>query len=327
METKKDGASVAVRDRTEVEFVPLGASDKVRLTASMVAQFIAVPSKSGALPSERDCIRFIMLCRGKRANPFEGDCFLIGYDNWKESRLVGTSWSMVCGVELFLKRAEQSEDYDGLESGVIVKDGAGAVVERQGSIVFDGESLLGGWAKVYRKDRGRPEYKAVKFSTYNTGRSRWEKDPGGQIAKVAASQALRTAYPTALGGLYTQEEMQRVTEAGDDLLAAAPRTTVKMPVIEGAEVPALPPASGVAEAVAAVPVPAAADPGEPVPVDRLEAERLSKVAALEGFAKGRKVAFGKALQSLEVEDVNLWRDLPLERLDELHQLMLAAVGK
>lgn len=213
--------AVATVDERAVEFVPMGASDKVRLTAAMVRAFIAVPTKSGALPTERDCIKFIMLCRGKRANPFEGDCFLIGYDSQN-----GPSFSLVCGLELFQKRAEQSQDYDGCESGVIVQ-AADGLAERQGSLVLPGEKLVGGWAKVYRKDRGRPDYKSVAFATYDTGRSRWQKDPGGMIEKVARSQALRTAYPTALGGLYTQEEMERITEAGGGNITA--RKPVGMP--------------------------------------------------------------------------------------------------
>jgi len=227
--TTEKAAAVATVDDRVVEFVPMGASDKVRLTAAMVRQFIAVPTKSGALPSERDCIKFIMLCRGKRANPFEGDCFLIGYDSQS-----GPSFSFVCGLELFQKRAEQSEDYDGCESGVIVKGKEGPMEERQGSLVLDGEKIVGGWAKVYRKDHSKPDYKAVSFSTYDTGRSRWQKDPGGMIEKVARSQALRTSYPTALGGLYTQEEMERVTEAGGGNITI--REPVEMPkLLEHAE--------------------------------------------------------------------------------------------
>jgi len=209
--------AVVKKDENTVEFVPFGASGKIRLTASIVRQFIAVPTKSGALPSERDCVRFIMLCRGKRANPFEGDCFLIGYDTKN-----GPSFSLVCGIELFLKRASSEEVYDGNESGVIAQGPEGVMVERPGTMVMDGEKLIGGWAKVYRKDRKQIEYKSVKFETYNTGYSRWEKDPGGQIAKVALSQALRSAFPTALGALYTQEEMQRITELGDGIAATIP---------------------------------------------------------------------------------------------------------
>jgi phage recombination protein Bet len=208
-------------DEKSVEFVPFGANTAIRLSAAMVRNFIAVPTRSGALPNERDCVRFIMLCRGKRANPFEGDCFLIGYDSQS-----GPSFSLVCGIDLFLKRAEQSADYDGCESGVIVKT-EGGIEERQGSLVLEGETIVGGWARVYRKNHTKPEYKSVKFATYNTGRSRWEKDPGGMIEKVAKSQALRAAYPTALGGLYTQEEMERVTQAGEGNFVA--REPVAMP--------------------------------------------------------------------------------------------------
>lgn len=209
-----------------VEFVPFGASDKVRLTASMVRSFISIPTASGAVPSERDCIRFIMLCRGKRANPFEGDVFMIGYDNWRDGRMTGATFSMVCGVELFLKRAEQSDKYDGRESGVIVQSGD-TITERPGTLVLKGETLVGGWAKVHRKDRNMPEYKAVDFTVYDTGKSRWKKDPGGMIEKVALSQALRSAFPTALGGLYTQEEMTKLTETGEGILVD--RAQIEMP--------------------------------------------------------------------------------------------------
>lgn len=208
MNTKNEQQKAVVKqdERMVVEFTPFGVTDKIKLSAAMVQNFIAVPTKSGALPSPRDCVKFLMLCKGKRANPFEGDCFMIGYDSQN-----GPTFSIVCGIELFLKRAEHSEDYDGNESGVIVSNESG-IQERQGSIVYNNETLEGGWAKVYRKNHRTPVYKAVKFSTYNTGRSRWEKDPGGMIAKVALSQALRDSYPTAIGGLYTQEEMQKVTE-------------------------------------------------------------------------------------------------------------------
>lgn len=204
-----------------VEFVPFGASEKVRLTASIVRKFVAVPSKSGTQPTERDCIRFIMLCRGKRANPFEGDVYMLGYDNWKGDRLASTTFTMVCGVELFLKRAEQSEDFDGLESGVIIKTAKGELEERKGCIVLNDETLVGGWCRVMRKDRKLPYYRTAKLSVYDSGYSRWKSDPAGMIEKVAKSQCLRDAFPTALGGLYSQEEMQRITEIGEGITAEA----------------------------------------------------------------------------------------------------------
>lgn len=272
------------KEEKSVEFIPFGASDKVRLTASMVRQFIAVPTKSGALPSERDCIKFIMLCRGKRANPFEGDVFMIGYDNWKDGRMVGATFSMVCGVELFLKRAEQSEQYDGRDSGVVVRIGD-TITERSGSAVWPGEKLVGGWARVFRKDRTHPEYKVVNFETYNTGKSRWEKDPGGMIEKVALSQALRSAFPTALGGLYSQEEMTKLTESGEGLMIGD-KSGIEMPK-------ALPPAElPTSEPPPSEPPPAPAAPPEPALVPQKMLEKL---------LEENKVSFDDARDFLQIK--------------------------
>jgi len=215
--------AVAVNDR-EIEYVPFGAADKIKLSVGMVKQYIAVPTRSGKLPSDRDCIKFLMLCKGKRANPFEGDCYLIGYDNKDGS----ATFSMVSGVELFLKRAEQSDDYDGYESGVCVMTTATDMIHRPGSLVLPGEKLVGGWCNVHRKGRSKPTSIVVDFNVYNTGRSRWEKDPGGMIEKVAISQGHRKAYPTALGGFYTAEEFG---DTGALLSSTSDREPIAMPTV------------------------------------------------------------------------------------------------
>jgi phage recombination protein Bet len=222
MNTTKPAATKAVvktADDNEVSFVPFGATDKIRLSMAMIRDFVAVRAKNGVPPSPRDCLKFLMLCKGKRANPFEGDCFMLGYNDGETA----ATYSIVCGIELFLKRAEDDENYKGNQAGVIVKTAEG-ISEREGAIVYDDEKLVGGWARVFRKNKDMPVYKTVKLSTYDTGMSRWKKDPGGMIAKVALSQALREAYPSALGGLYTQEEMQKVTEMGEGSL------TIKEPI-------------------------------------------------------------------------------------------------
>lgn len=218
--------STDIQERA-VEFVPFGAADKIRLSIAMVKSLIAVPTKQGHLPSDRDCMKFLMLCRGKRANPFEGDCYMVGYDT-KD----GPQFSMISGVDLFLKRAEQSDDYDGYESGVIVQKQNGEVENRNGCIVLGGENLIAGWCNVYRKGRSKPTSVTADFRVYNTGRSRWEKDPGGMIEKVAISQALRRAYPTALGGFYTAEEF---SDTGDLLSSTTSREPIAMPTPKAEE--------------------------------------------------------------------------------------------
>lgn len=210
------------KQEASVEFVPWGASDKIKLTLSMVASLIANPTKSGARPSAQDCIKFMMFCKGKRANPFEGDCYMTGYDG-KD----GPVFSMIPGQDLFLKRAEQSKDYAGIESGITIQQDE-ELIERPGTIRLKDELLIGGWAKVHRHNQTHSTYKSVKFETYNTGKSRWAKDPEGMIEKVARSQALRIAYPTALGGFYSQEEMDGVMDLAQDEFEA--KKPIAMPV-------------------------------------------------------------------------------------------------
>lgn len=103
--------------------------------------------------------------------------------------------------------AEGHPQYDGFEAGIIVLDSAaGEIDHRQGSLVYDGETLVGGWAKVYRKDRSRPYYSEVKLAEYDTGKSLWNGKKSTMIRKVAVNQALREAFPSLFGSLYDESE-------------------------------------------------------------------------------------------------------------------------
>src|SRR5437016_936429 len=62
------------------EYIPFGAQDKLKLSIEMVKNLIAVKTKSGKTCSDTDAIKFIAKCHAMRLNPFEEDCFLIGYD-------------------------------------------------------------------------------------------------------------------------------------------------------------------------------------------------------------------------------------------------------
>jgi phage recombination protein Bet len=211
-------------DKLKWEYTPFGSTDKLSLTVNMIRNYIAKPTKQGHYPSDRDCIKFAMLCRGKRANPFEGDCYMVGYDS-KD----GPVFAMTPGQDLFSKRAEQNEQYDGYEAGVVVLDKTTKEIRhREGSLVLDDETLLGGWCKVFRKDRARPFNKEVKLSTYNKQNDFWLRDPAGMIVKVAYSQGHRTAFPTALGGFYAPEEMG---DTGNLLTSVADPAPIEMPTI------------------------------------------------------------------------------------------------
>lgn len=204
-EVEGELVTLPTKENASVEIIPFGTTDRIRLSAAIVRQMIATKTRTGKEPDDNQCIKFIMLCKARHLNPFEGDAFMLGYDTQ-----AGPQWSLITAHQVFLKRAEASKGFNGMESGVIVKGPEGGLLEREGDLTYDDEKLIGGWAKVFRKDRERPFYRRLKLATFNTGRSRWEKDPAGMICKCAEADALRTAFPTHLGGLYIQEETQPI---------------------------------------------------------------------------------------------------------------------
>lgn len=196
-------AKVELADR-DVEIKPFGSDELIKLNVKIVQNMIAVPTKSGHRPDATQAIKFMMLCKARHLNPFEGDAFLIGYDTH-----TGPQFSLITAHQVFLKRAEASKDFDGMESGVILlSEDESHTEEREGDFTMDGEKVVGGWAKVYRKDRGKPMYRRLKLSTFKKGYGRWNDDAAGMIVKCAEADALRSAFPTHLGGLYLREESE-----------------------------------------------------------------------------------------------------------------------
>jgi phage recombination protein Bet len=191
-------------DKSEkhMEFVPHGTNDSIKLSISIVRNLIAVPTATGQVCSDNDAIKFMMMCKARRLNPFEGDAFLIGYDT-KD----GPKFSLITAHQAFLKRAETNPEYDGMMSGVIVKRGD-EIVDVEGDFHFDNDVILGGWAKVFFKNRSQPMHKRLRLSRFNTNRSQWAKDPAGMICKCAEADALRSSFPTMLGGMYLREEVE-----------------------------------------------------------------------------------------------------------------------
>jgi len=190
-----------------VTYMPLGGKAPVELTMAYVKKFLCTPTRNGNIASDAEIVKFMMLCKARELDPWVGDAYLVGYDS-KD----GPVFSLITAVQALLKRAEMNPDYKGMEYGVVVTNKEGVVSYRDGDLFFDGETLVGGWARCYRANHDKPTFDALKLATFNTGRSRWEKDPGGMIVKCAQASVLRTAFPTQLGGLYTREELEHMSE-------------------------------------------------------------------------------------------------------------------
>lgn len=157
-----------------------------------------------------ECRIFLETCKQYHLNPFTKEAYLIHYDNKNGD----TASTIVLGKTCYMKMAEAHPQYDGFEAGVIVMDeAAGELIHREGSIVYQGETLVGGWAKTYRKDRSRPFYEEVNFSEYDTKKSLWVTKPATMIRKVALVHTLREAFPAAFGGLIDESEAPVDAEA------------------------------------------------------------------------------------------------------------------
>ena len=122
---------------------------------------------------------------------------------------------IVVGKDAILKRAVLNLQYDGMESGIIVQKEDGSIEERKGTFKLGTEQLVGGWARVFRKDWSHPIYSSVSFGevaqktssgSYN---SNWSNKGATMVEKVAKVRALRETFVEDLGGMYEAEEVQQ----------------------------------------------------------------------------------------------------------------------
>ncbi len=200
--------TVLAKEEKSVEFIPIGEKDKIVLTIGQVESYLCVRTRSGKIACREDIIKFMMLCKAQGLNPWVNDAYLVGYDTQD-----GPKFQLISAHQALLKRAELSIEYDGMASGVCVL-ADGVVTERQGDLVIAGEKLVGGWARVHRKDRSIPSYDSLSLTTFSTGKSRWSADPAGMIVKCAEASALRKAFPSTLAQMFCREEMERQLEFG-----------------------------------------------------------------------------------------------------------------
>lgn len=182
---------------TSVKYESGGA--KIDLTVMDVKNYLVSGNASKVTPQEVGM--FLKLCEGQKLNPFLREAYIVKYGD--------QAAQMVVGKDAFTKRAESNPNYKGAKSGVIVVNLNKQIENREGTFVYTegGEKLVGGWARVHFRDDKEEVFNTVSLSEYNTGKSLWASKPATMIRKVALVQALREAFPNALGQLYIAEEV------------------------------------------------------------------------------------------------------------------------
>ncbi len=187
--------------KNEVKVVANG--EEFTLTPETVKAYLVSGNRD--LVTMQEVVMFMNLCRFQHLNPWLKEAYLIKYSQNDPAALV-------TGKDAFLKRAEGETNYDGFKAGIIVQNEDGEVIYRDGSFKLPGESLVGGFAEVFRKDRDHSFRAEVSFEEYAARKkdgslnSQWSKKPTTMIRKVALVQALREAFPGTLGGMYSAEE-------------------------------------------------------------------------------------------------------------------------
>lgn len=190
---------------------------EIKLTPSIVQEYLVGTTAKITMPEFK---LFTELCKVRKLNPFLREAYLIKYSEKQPA-------SIVVGKDAILKRAVLNEQYDGMKSGIIVTNENMEVIERKGTFKLPNETLVGGWAEVYRKDWKNSIYcsvsleESIQKKNDGTPNSNWAKQPATMIEKVAKVRALREAFVEDLAGMYEAEEMNvdlPVSEKQDEII-------------------------------------------------------------------------------------------------------------
>lgn len=137
---------------------------------------------------------FLQMCKYQKLNPFLREIYIVKYGSYPAA--------FVVGKDTFLRRAKRDETY--LGHTVAISD--------------DGKTA---WAEVDVKGLKQPIRCEVELEEYigtkndGTVNSMWSKKPKTMLKKVALVQALREAFPDALGQMYDEVEMDKEAELVD----------------------------------------------------------------------------------------------------------------
>lgn len=141
--------------------------------------------------SDQELMMGLQIAKTFNLNPLKREVYFVKYGN--------SPMSILTGYEVYLKRAERSNKWNGMEVSSIgtIKDGDLRAV-----------------VKIYRKDWEYPLVHEVYYSEYVQTKTDgspnrfWATKPITMIKKVGVSQALRLAFPEEFDGMpYTSDEV------------------------------------------------------------------------------------------------------------------------
>lgn len=198
--------------------------EEVKLSGEMVKQYLV---RGGSEVNDQELVMFLNLCKYQKLNPFLNEAYLIKFK--------GAPAQIIVSKEAFMKRAESHEQYNGLEAGIIVERD-GNMVELEGAVSLKNDILIGGWAKVYRKDREKPVTIKIAMNEFSKSQATWKQMPNNMIRKTAIVNALREAFPEKLNAMYTDEEAPSAPQVSvqEEIKQHANQELIDIPQVQSA---------------------------------------------------------------------------------------------
>lgn len=192
------------KEQKKNEITYMANGNQITLTPETVKNYLVSGDKDRVTMQE--IVMFMNLCQHNSLDPWSREAYLIKFGN--------DPATIVAAKEAYTKRAEENKHFNGQDAGIILlNEETGEVIYRKGSFKLPGETLVGGYAEVWRKDRDHSYRIEVSLEEYS-GKKKdgnptmiWRTKPATMIRKVALVQALREAFPGNIRGAYISEEM------------------------------------------------------------------------------------------------------------------------
>ena len=165
------------------EIAIMDGSKQIKITMDDVRKLICENA------TDKEIELFLRIAESSNLNPFKREVYLIKYSDRA---------NIVIGYEIYLKRAELSDKYQGFERGCDYAKVGDKYPTRA-------------WIKIYIKGWAVPLFHSVKWNEYvQTNQAgipnrMWANKPETMLLKVATCQGLRLAFPNECGGLPYEE--------------------------------------------------------------------------------------------------------------------------
>lgn len=200
--------------------------DNRRIQINIAAVKQLVPGVDKA--SDMEIAAFLAFCASNGYDPFRKQAYLIKYK-------ASDPASFVVSYHVFLDRANKHPQFDGFQMGIVWRVSNEKVLGDPCDYKEDEQhQIIGGWARVHRKDRKFPFYREVPWSEMES--TYRDRDTGAMVAnrnwrimkttmgvKTPLCRALRDAFPDELGGTYADVEPMLPPERSDLAAQVAPR--------------------------------------------------------------------------------------------------------